>query len=111
MATSAVWDLRKLQLHLDKKDPEPLYLLYGEEVFLQDQALRAIKDKVLSEGAVDFNFDSFIAPETGPGHVLDTVETLPMMCPRRLVIYKNVDVLKDELWEQLLPTIENPLDT
>lgn len=105
------WDLRKLQLTLDKKHPAPIYFLFGEESFLMDEALRALKAKVLVEGAQDFNYDSFIAPETTTGQVRDAVETLPVMCERRLVIYKNVDVLKDEAWDQLTPVFEQPIDS
>jgi DNA polymerase-3 subunit delta len=34
-----------------------------------------------------------------------------MMCDRRLVVYKNVDGLKDESWAALDPIIERPIDT
>lgn len=105
------WDLRKLQLSLDKKPPAEIYFLHGEETFLVDEALKAIKEKVLVEGAQDFNFDSFMAPETSTGQVRDAVETLPVMCARRLVIYKNVEALKDESWSELLPVLEKPVDT
>ncbi len=105
------WDLRKLQLSLDKGKPASVYVLYGEETFLVDQALEAIRKRVLTEGAVDFNFDSFIAPESTAAQVRDAVETLPMMCDRRLIVYKNVESLKDEHWAALDPVIERPIDT
>lgn len=105
------WDLRKLQSSLDKKGPAAIYFLCGEETFLLDEALKAIKGRVLSEDLQDFNFDSFMAPEVSAGHVRDVVETLPVMCARRLVIYKNIDSLKDEAWAELEPVLENPLDS
>jgi DNA polymerase III subunit delta len=108
---AADWDLRKLQLSLDKGKPANIYVLHGEELFLLDQALESLRHRVLTGGAADFNFDSFTAPETPAAHVRDTVETLPMMSERRLVLYKNVDVLKDESWEALYPLLENPIDT
>lgn len=104
-------DLRTLQLALDKKGAQSLYLIYGEEIFLVDEALKAIKARVLVEGAKDFNYDSFYAPETGSGQVRDAVEMLPVMTPQRLVIYRNVDSLKEEAWKNLLPVIENPVDS
>jgi DNA polymerase-3 subunit delta len=104
-------DLRTLQLALDKKGAKPLYLIYGEEIFLVDEALKAIKARVLSEGAKDFNYDSFYAPETSPAQVRDAVEMLPVMSEQRLVIYKNVDSLKEEAWQNLLPVIDNPVDS
>ncbi len=109
--TDSDWDLRRLQLSLDKKDPAAVYFLYGEETFLLDEALKVLKGKVLVEGAQDFNFDSFMAPEVSMGQVRDAVETLPVMSPRRLVIYKNVDSIKDEAWTELDPVLENPIDS
>lgn len=112
MATAAAdWDLRRLQLHLDKSQPAAIYFLHGEETFLLDEALNAIKQKVLVEGSQDFNYDSFMAPETTAGQVRDAVETLPVMCERRLVIYKNVDALKDDDFSELAPVLDSPVET
>jgi DNA polymerase-3 subunit delta len=110
-AASTELDLRRLQLALDKKGPQNIYLLHGEEVFLVDQALQAIKLKTLEPGMEDFNYDRFIAPENSPAQVFDAVEMLPMMSTRRLVIYRNVDALKDEAWEALAPALENPINS
>ncbi|MEK6555508.1 MAG: DNA polymerase III subunit delta [Bdellovibrionota bacterium] len=104
-------DLRTLQLGLDKKGAKPLYLIYGEELFLVDEALKAIKARVLNENAKDFNYDSFYAPEVSPAQVRDAVEMLPVMTEQRLVIYRNVDALKEDAWQNLLPVIENPVDS
>ena len=110
MAT-ADWDLRKLQQSLDKKNPATVYLLYGEETFLLDEAIRALKSKVLVEGAQDFNFDVFVAPEASAGQVRDAVETLPVLCERRLVIYKNIEGLKEDALEELEPLLVDPIPT
>ncbi len=108
---AADWDLRKLQMSLEKNQPRPIYLLHGEELFLVDQAIQALKEKTLADGAADFNCDVVTAPETTPGQVRDIVETLPMMAERRLVIYRGIDTVKDDLWEQLLPVIESPISS
>lgn len=105
------WDLRKLQQSLERKAPGPLYLLYGEEGYLIDEALKALKEKAKEVGALDFNYDNYSAPETSSIQVRDTAEMLPAMCERRFVLYKNVELLKDEAWNSLLPLIENPIDT
>src|SRR5690606_8596 len=36
---------------------------------------------------------------------------LPMLGSLRLIIYRNVDVLKDEAWEELYPILENPAES
>lgn len=105
------WDLRTLQQALDRKGVAPLYLIYGDELYLVDEALKVLRRKALSPGAEDFNYDRFMAPEATPAQVRDAVEMLPAMAERRLVIYKNVDALKDDAWEGLMPSIESPIDS
>ena len=104
-------DLRTLQLALDKKKAGSLYLVYGEEAFLVDEALKAIKARVLVEGAQDFNYDSFYAPDATAAQVRDAVEMLPVMTEQRLVVYKNVDNLKEDAWATLLPVLESPIES
>ena len=106
---AASWDLRKLQKYLDKKGPASLYLVYGDEPYLIDEALKLLKNKALPDGADDFSYDQFHYPEISPSHVKDAVETLTMMSPRRLVVYKIGKGLKDKEWEQLLPVLEDPV--
>lgn len=109
MATS--WDLRRLQIETDRQGVNPLYLLVGEESFLIQEAIDVIKRSALQNGPSDFNSDVFYCPEDKAENVRDTVEMLPMMCPRRLVIYKDVHLLKDKDWDQLMPVLESPVET
>lgn len=105
------WDLRKLQLSLEKKSPSAIYVLHGEEIFLVYEALKAIKNKVLSSSSIDFNYDSLIAPENTAGQVRDIIETLPVMCDQRLVVYKNIETLKDDAWEELSHVFTKPISS
>ncbi len=110
MAKSS-WDLRKLQFSLDKGKIHPLYLVFGDEPFLVDQAVKAIRAKVSLNGTEDFNYDNFSAHDTQASQVRDSVEQIPMMTERRLVLYKNVDTLKENSWSQLLPILEHPVQS
>ena len=85
--------------------------MYGEDSFLIDEVLKLIKDKVLSSGAIDFNFDQFYASDASASQVRDTIEMLPVMCERRLVFFKGVHALKEKEWETLMPIIENPVES
>lgn len=105
------WDLRQLQQRLDKQSPEALYILAGDEAFLLQEAIRLIKVKSVDPVAIDFNYDCFYADETKPAQVRDAVQMLPMMSPRRLVIYRDVDGLKDKEWEDLYDLFDNPVDS
>lgn len=107
----ATWDLRRLQQHLDRKPPASLYLVVGDDSYLQDEVIRLLRDKVLRDGAIDFNYDNCYSTETKPAHVRDTVEMLPMMCDRRMVIYRDVHLLKEKEWEPLYPLLDSPVDS
>lgn len=105
---SASWDLRKLQQTLERKTPGPLYFIYGEETFMFDEALKTLKAKALGDGAADFNYDCFFAGDASVSHVRDTVEMLPMMSPKRVVVFKNIEEVKEKEWEILFPLLESP---
>lgn len=107
----ASWDLRRLQQSLEKKTPNSLYMIFGEELYLVDESIKVIKENVLREGAVDFNYDCFYGTEVAPSQIRDTVEMLPMMCERRLVILKSAQQLKEKDWEALIPILERPVDS
>lgn len=106
-----VLDLRKLQQRLEKTAPEKIYLLIGEEAFLVHEAVQLLKAKSVDPGIMDFNCDIFVAGDTPAGQVRDAAEMLPMMSPRRLVVYRNVDELKDKDWEALFPLFDDPVDS
>jgi len=108
---STTWDLRRLQQHLHKHEPHSIYLLFGEDTYLTDESLKLIKEKTLSQGQEDFNFDSFYATETDASRVKDAVETFPVMSAKRLVLYKQADKLKDKQWTELEPLFDNPIDS
>ena len=106
-----LWDLRRLQMSVDKKTPGPLFLIVGEDAFLVSEALTSLKKAALQDVNSDFNADLFFAPDTPASHVRDTVEMLPMMSPRRVVVYRGVDSLKEKDWEVLSPLFETPVDS
>lgn len=106
---NVTWDLRKLQKYLDKKPPGSLYLVYGDDGYLVDEALKLIKNKSFPEGNDDFSYDHFFYPDTSPSQVRDAVETLTILSPRRVVVYKIGSGLKDKEWDDLYPVLEHPV--
>ncbi len=89
---------------------KPLYLLYGEEEFLMNEALHALEEGVLNDTAKEFNFDVFHAKETPAPQILDVAETLPMMASHRLVVVKGVDKWNESDWETFSTYLDNPSD-
>lgn len=89
---------------------KPVYLLFGEETYLVQQALRQLKQIGLRDGAADFNFDSFYAADCDPNQVRDVVETLPMMSAKRVVILNEAQELTDKEWQMLEPVLSSPVE-
>lgn len=70
--------------------PLPMYVLAGDEDFLKRQVLAVLKPWVLgSEDA--FGFSSYEGKEADFGQVKDELDTLPFLCPRRLVVVERAD--------------------
>ncbi len=72
----------------------PVYLVIGEEVRLQADVLKAIKESATRGGIPGLNEDQFNASETSVEAPLSAARTLPMMSARRLVVVRSV-----ERWE------------
>jgi len=103
------FNLTQFQQRL-RTEREPIYLFYGEEEFLLNEALSAVEDGVLDGGAKEFNFDVFQAKETPAPQILDVAETLPMMASHRLVVVKGVDKWNEGEWDTFSNYLENPSD-
>lgn len=72
----------------------PVYLLLGEERWLRNAVLAALRARA-TEGAVPgFNEDEFTAGESSAGSVLGAARTLPMMARTRWVLVRSL-----ERWE------------
>jgi DNA polymerase-3 subunit delta len=86
----------------------PLYLLYGEEEFLIQEALDLIIGTIVDPGVRDFNFNVVYCRNTPASEIVNLAETLPFMSERRLVIAREFDALKAAEIEALVPYLNNP---
>ncbi len=88
----------------------PLYLFYGEEMFLIDEAIRAITDNIEPGGCNEWNRDIFSGESVSPAEVA-AAASLSSFFGRRLVIVRNIpwlqanEKIKDD--DPLLETAEN----
>ena len=91
----------------------PIYVLLGEESYLRETALAAIRRVVL--GAEDqetgFNYDLLYGDETDALEVLNRCDTFPAFADRCLVIIRNVGALPARETERLLPYLKAPVET
>lgn len=107
----AVWDERKFNESLAQGQTQPLYLLFGEEVYLLNEAVNGLMRVALGEGLSDFNLNIFYGQDATAGQVRDAVETLPMMAQRRVVVLKEGQDFSDRDLEELLPVVHQPVES
>jgi DNA polymerase-3 subunit delta len=86
----------------------PLYLFFGEEEFLIQEAIDLIINKVVDPGARDFNFNSLYCRDTAAGEIVNLCQTLPFMSEKRLVLARDLDAFKAADVEALLPYLSDP---
>jgi DNA polymerase-3 subunit delta len=92
----------------------PIYLIVGEEAWLREQALAAIKAAALGPedaGVGVFNQDLVYGDETDARELLGLCETLPVFAERRLVVVRDVGALRAKETERLLPYLQAPVET
>lgn len=68
----------------------PVYLLYGEEEYLQELVVKALKETVLSSENGSFNLDELEGGKVSISSLVDMANTLPVFAEKRLVIVKDV---------------------
>lgn len=72
----------------------PVYLVVGEERFLADRVVHALRDATMKGGIAGFNEDKFTAGEATVDAVLSAAKMVPMMAKRRFVLARGL-----ERWE------------
>jgi len=72
----------------------PVYLVLGEERYLQSIVLGELRKAVVGPGALGLNEDHFDAGDSDVEAALSAARTLPMMAKRRFVVVRSV-----ERWE------------
>lgn len=83
-----------------------LYLFYGEEAYLKEEAVRKTTGSILSNR--DFNYDLLYGASTNADEIIGIAQTMPVFSPWRLLIVKDVELLPDNETEHLLPYIKDP---
>lgn len=72
---------------------ENMYLFYGREYYLIENAIKVFKAS-LNDSMLDFNLDIIDGRETTVDTVISSIETLPFMDERKIVIIKDFELLK-----------------
>lgn len=87
---------------------QPLYILYGAETFLLDEAQRLLVENALTEADRAFNYDLVYGAETDAPRVLALCSAFPVMAERRVVVVRDFEKLKDNRRFQAYAERPNP---
>ena len=79
--------------------------------YLLDQALDAVRLSCVGGKRNDFNFNTFVASESGMDKVLAVATSYPMMAKRRLVIVKDAHDFRADDWRMAERYFKNPAPT
>ena len=92
-----------------KRDPiKPAYLIFGEETFMLDLALRELLKAILPAGLNDFNHDVFYAREVDVAKVVSACEMLALFGGQRLVLLKDIQWMSTASLKPLNDYLANP---
>jgi DNA polymerase-3 subunit delta len=86
----------------------PLYLFYGEEEFLIQEAADLVIKRVVDPGTRDFNFNVLYCKDSSVSEITALAQTLPFMSEKRLMILKEIDALKAVDIEELTRYLNDP---
>lgn len=72
----------------------PLYLLYGEETYLKEQYLNALKKQVVDPAFADFNLQEFEGKALTYEQLSEAIDSFPAMAEKKLIIVTDFDLFK-----------------
>lgn len=85
---------KKLKADLSAGTLGRLYVLHGEEVYLRDFYLGRMKEQLVGQGMGEFNLHTLSGKEFTPALLEQTVDFLPMMSERTLILVTDYDLAK-----------------
>ena len=85
---------RKLKQDLRQGTVGSLYLFHGEEAYLRDHYLDQMKAKLIPPGMESFNYHRLAGKTLTAQRLAETVDALPMMSPRTLIVVQDYDLFK-----------------
>lgn len=88
-----------------------LYLFYGEEGFLIEEAIGDIKERLIHGSFGDFNLELFYAKENSPSEIINSAYTLPVLSPKRLIIVRDAHKFSRDQLDKFIPYLKQPSPT
>ncbi|MFC1620991.1 DNA polymerase III subunit delta [Candidatus Omnitrophota bacterium] len=91
----------------------PVYLFLGEEGFLKQEAVENLKSTLLDKNTQDLNYNIFHAKDKdfNVSSMLDSLDTMPFLSKRRLVVLKEADSVTASVKTSILSYLESPRES
>lgn len=70
------------------------YIFHGEEAYLRTYYLEQLKKKLIDDFTEAFNYHRFNEENLTPDALTDSVESIPMMAERSMVVVEDIDFYK-----------------
>ena len=99
---------------LEKLDPErlaPIYLLYGNDLYLEQEAIGTLSKLFSKKANAKVEKKIFQAEENQDEAFIQSLYNLGMFATHQIVIYKNIHLLSTISRKQFLQYCENPAKT
>jgi DNA polymerase-3 subunit delta len=94
-----------------KGDPQPVYVLHGDEDFLKRQVTAALHTRILGGDADAMGLSTYEGDKAEFSAIRGELETLPFLSPRRLVIIEKADPFVTKHRAVLEKYVANPAAT
>jgi DNA polymerase-3 subunit delta len=94
-----------------KSQPQPIYVLFGDEDFLKREALTAIRRHLVGDDPDPLAYTALPGEQAKFAAVVDELSTLPFLCPRRLVVIEDADKFVTESRPKLEKYVTAPAAT
>ena len=98
----------ELTRSLKQKTILPLYLFFGDEAYLIQEAVDQIIGTVVDPGSSDFNFNTVYCKGASASDIVNICQTLPFLAERRLVIAREIEALKAADVDELAGYLQSP---
>jgi DNA polymerase III subunit delta len=108
-------DLNGLLERLAKGNPIPAILLLGSDSFLKESCRNKIIETYVEDGTREWAIARFSAKDDPAGTVLGQAQMLPMLAPRQVIVWSEMEALerlgeesRKKVVEQIEAYLENP---
>ena len=100
--------MRTFKAALESGAFAPAYLFLGDDDYLKEEMVRALIARATEPSTRDFNLDLLRGAETDARALASTLDALPMMAERRVVVVRDAAALKKDARASVTRYLQRP---